>query len=380
MRNKVLVVEDVEINREVLAGILESEYTVLTAENGRQAIEMINDHQKELAVILLDLIMPEMDGFAVLKVMSSRKWIEKIPVLVISSEDSARVEKECFEYGVSDFIRKPFDNAIVRKRVGNVVKLFGYQNELKDTIAKQTDTLRKQYKILKVQADVLRERNRNIIDILGTVVEHRNLENSEHVKRVKSYTGILARQLKKEYPECGLTDEKIEVIVSASALHDIGKISIPDNILFKPGKLTQEELTYMKSHTTRGCEILSGIKGVWDEEYSQVAHDICRYHHERYDGRGYPDGLVGDAIPLAAQIVSVANTYDVLTNERVDKAAYSKDQAFQMIINGECGMFSPKLLEAFRNVRKEFEGMSLDGDQGKEKQKEAGNEKGKKKA
>ena len=219
----------------------------------------------------------------------------------------------------------------------------------------QTETLKKQYQLLKIQAARLQKSNTNIIDILGTVVESRNLESGEHVMRVKGYTEILAKEMMKEYPEYGLTDKKIEVIVSASALHDIGKIAIPDNILLKPGKLTQDEYEYMKSHTTRGCEILNNIKDVWDEEYEKASYEICRHHHERYDGRGYPDKLKGDEIPISAQLVSVADVYDALVNERVYKSAYSKEQAFSMIINGECGIFSPKLLECFRNCREQFE-------------------------
>jgi putative two-component system response regulator len=181
------------------------------------------------------------------------------------------------------------------------------------------------------------------------------MESGEHIQRVKGYTEILANEMMKDYPEYELNTKKIELIVSASALHDIGKISIPDNILMKPGKLTKDEYEYMKSHTLRGCEILNQIKGAWDQEYSKYSYEICRYHHERYDGRGYPDGLKGDDIPISAQLVSIADVYDALVNERVYKDAFSKDQAFQMITQGECGVFSPKLLEAFRKVRREFE-------------------------
>lgn len=355
MRDKILVADDVEINREILAEILNGEYAILEADNGKQALDIIESQFDEIAAILLDLLMPQVDGFAVLDVMKEKGWIKKIPVLIISGEDSVEVEKQCFEYGVSDFIHKPFDNILVKRRVKNIVSLFQYQNELEQTVEKQTETLRKQYRLLKFQADKLQQSNNNIIDILGTVVESRNFESGEHVKRVKTYTKILALQFQKDYPEYGLTKEKIDVIVSASALHDIGKIAIPDHILLKPGKLTQEEFEYMKSHTTRGCEILNNIKEVWDEEYGKVSYEICRHHHERYDGRGYPDGLTGDEIPISAQIVSVADVYDALVHERVYKNAFSKDKAFQMIVTGECGVFSPKLLECFRNVKKQFE-------------------------
>lgn len=355
MRSKVLIVDDLEMNREMLAAILEKDYPILEADSGKKAIAMIQEHQAEIAVVLLDLVMPEMDGFAVLEVMKNQAWLKTIPVLVITAESKAGVESKCFEMGVSDFIKKPFDNAIVRNRVKNIVDLFAYKNQLEEKVEKQTATLKKQYKLLVMQAEKLKESNTRIIDILGTVVECRNLESGEHVKRVKGFTRILAEQMMVDYPEYGLTQEKIDIIVSASSLHDIGKIAIPDSILLKPARLTKEEYEYMKSHTTRGCDVLNNVVGVWDEAYSKASYDICRHHHERYDGKGYPDGLAGDAIPISAQLVGLADVYDALVSERVYKSAYSEDEAFHMIVSGECGVFSPKLLECFRKVKKKFE-------------------------
>ena len=355
MRSKVLIVDDLELNREMLAAILEKDYPILEADGGKKAISMIQEHQDEIAVVLLDLVMPEMDGFAVLEVMKNHSWLKTIPVLVITAESKAEVESKCFEMGVSDFIRKPFDNAIVRNRVRNIVDLFSYKNHLEEKVEKQTETLKKQYKLLVMQAEKLKESNTRIIDILGTVVECRNLESGEHVKRVKGFTRILAEQMMADYPEYGLTKEKIDVIVSASSLHDIGKIAIPDSILLKPARLTKDEYEYMKSHTTRGCDVLNNVENVWDEAYSKASYDICRHHHERYDGKGYPDGLAGDAIPISAQLVGLADAYDALVSERVYKSAYSEDEAFRMIVSGECGVFSPKLLECFRKVKKQFE-------------------------
>ncbi|MBD5528538.1 MAG: response regulator [Lachnospiraceae bacterium] len=355
MQNTVLVVDDMEINREILAEILGEEYQVKTAEDGRKALEMIEELHEELAVVLLDLMMPVVDGFAVLEVMQEKGWSEKIPVLIISGETSVNAERKCFDYHISDFIRKPFDNALVKKRVRNVVNLYQYQRDLEDKVQAQTKTLREQNKLLQLQADKLRKSNTNIIEILGTVVEYRDFESGEHINRVKGYTRILAERLAVEYPEYGLDQEEIEVIVSASALHDVGKIAIPDNILLKPGRLTDEEFACMKTHTTRGGEILQNIRNAWDEEYGKISYQICRHHHEKFDGRGYPDGLVGDEIPIAAQIVSIADVYDALVNERVYKDAFPKEEAFRMIMNGECGKFNPKLLECFRIERKAFE-------------------------
>lgn len=226
---------------------------------------------------------------------------------------------------------------------------------LEEKVEKQSEMMKRQYKLLLQQAEKLRESNIRIIEILGTVVECRNLESGEHIKRVKGFTKILAESLMREYPEYKLTPQCVEIISATSALHDIGKISISDSILLKPGKLTDEEYEYMKSHTTRGCEILENIKDVWDEKFHETGYKICRYHHERYDGSGYPDGLAGDDIPIEAQIVSVADVYDALISERVYKEAYAPEEAYRMIITGECGVFSPKLLECFKKVKKEFE-------------------------
>ncbi len=362
MSNTVLVVDDMEINRDILTEILNEEYRVETAEDGQRALEMIEEKQDELAVVLLDLMMPEVDGFAVLKVMQEKGWIERIPVLIISGETSVKAERKCFDYHISDFIRKPFDNALVKKRVRNVVNLFQYQRNLEDKVQEQTKTLWEQNELLRLQADRLKKSNTNIIEIWGTVVEYRDFESGEHINRVKGYTRILAERLATEYPEYGLDQEMIDVIVSASALHDVGKIAIPDNILLKPGKLTDEEFACMKTHTTRGGEILQNIRNAWDDEYGEISYQICRHHHEKFDGRGYPDGLVGDEIPIAAQIVSIADVYDALVNERVYKDAFPKEEAFRMITEGECGKFNPKLLECFRIERKAFEELKVSYD------------------
>lgn len=355
MRDKILIVDDVEINRELLTEILSDEYHILSAENGKEAMEILEANHEQIAVLMLDLVMPEMDGFAVLRELGQRPWSKNIGIIIISSDNTIKTEADCFELGVSDFVHRPFDNRLVKKRVNNVVSLFQYQQELELKVEKQTETLRKQYRILQSQAEQLRQSRANVIDILGTVVEYRNLESGQHIERVKGYTRILAKHLQKDYPEYGLTDEQVEMISSASALHDIGKIAIPDAILLKPGRLTPEEFEYMKAHTTKGGEILKSIRNVWDEEYGKVSYEICRHHHERYDGRGYPDGLKGEQIPLPAQIVSIADVYDALVNERVYKSAFSKEKAFQMIVSGECGVFSPKLLDCFWNARREFE-------------------------
>lgn len=358
MRNKVLIVDDMEINRDILESILEDKYEVLQAENGGMALDIMKEYHEKVVAILLDLIMPKMDGFAVLGALKEQELIGKIPVLIISVETSPEVEKRCFECGVSDFIHKPFDHGLVRKRVDNIVELFLYREELESKVEKQTKKIQEQYEILQAQAEKLKESNVRIIEILGTVVEERSLESGEHIKRVKEFTRIFANKLKDLYPEYGLDDEKVEKISLASVLHDVGKISIPDSILLKPGRLTPDEFECMKTHTTKGCDVLRGIKGVWDDTFGELCYDICRYHHERYDGRGYPDGLLGDKIPIAAQLVSIADVYDALVSKRIYKKAYSKEEAYRMILNKECGVFSPKLLDCFKHTRKEFEEMA----------------------
>ena len=347
MQNKkILIADDVEMNRDLLTEILEDVYQIETVDDGEKVISFLSERIDEFAVLLLDLVMPNMDGIEVLKVMNERGWIDKLPVLIISGEQSVQSEKDCFNWGVSDFIRKPFDDTLVKRRVGNVAELSLYRRSLEQKVEEQTQRLNKV--------------NENIVDILGSVVESRSLESGQHIQRVKGYTKILALEMMDAYKEYELTKEKIEVIVLASALHDIGKIAIPDNILLKPGRFTPEEFEIMKTHTTRGGELLDEIRGNWDEEYSKASWEICRYHHERHDGKGYPDHLVGDEIPISAQLVSIADVYDALISKRCYKDAYELEEAYNMILNGECGTFSPKLIECFKRSKDKFEALALD--------------------
>ena len=351
--NKILIVDDIEMNREMLTEILENKYPVETAADGYSAISILEERIDEFAVLLLDLVMPNLDGFGVLKIMNERGWIDKLPVLIISGEQSIQSEKDCFNWGVSDFIRKPFDDTLVSKRVGNVIELCLYKRSLEQKVNEQTKKLA--------------EANERIVEILGGVVESRSLESGQHIKRVKGYTKILALEIMDRYKEYELNKEKVDLIVSASSLHDIGKVAIPDNILLKPGRFTPEEFEIMKTHTTRGCELLDGIKDAWDEEYTKASWEICRYHHERYDGKGYPDHLVGEEIPISAQIVSIADVYDALISKRCYKDAYELDEAYNMILNGECGTFSPKIIECFKANKEKFEALALDKDLFEEK-------------
>ena len=376
MREKVLIVDDIELNREILAVALGDKYEVIQAADGMQTIHILKSESEGITAMLLDLIMPIVDGYAVLDYMREHELLDRIPVIVISAESARDVEVKCLEMGVTDFVRKPFDSVTVSRRVKNTVDLFRsmdipvrtleccsgdladlfmYKNHLEDKVRLQTRELEEKNKLFQAQAEQIRETNEKIVDVLGTVVEYRNLESGEHIKRVKEFTNILAEKAAEKYPEYGLTPEKIAVIVAASPLHDIGKIAIKDSVLLKPGRLTDEEFEYMKTHTTKGCEILTQIAGTWSEEYEKISYEICRHHHERYDGKGYPDGLAGEDIPISAQLVSIADVYDALVSDRVYKKAIEKGKAYQMILDGECGTFSPRLIECFKESRQEFE-------------------------
>ena len=332
MRNKILIVDDVDINREILRSILEDEYTILEAENGKQALEIVDQEAKNMAAILLDLVMPEMDGTQVLEELNRREVIGKVPVLVISGDHTVEVQKKCFELGISDFIAKPFNNAIIKQRVKNTAEFFDYKLKLEDKVAEQTNVLRKAYRTLQIQAEHLKKKNQQIIEMLGTVVEYRSTESGEHIQRVKGYTRILAEAVMEDYPEYELTKEKIDIIESVSALHDIGKIAIPDRILQKEGKLTDEEFAIMKTHPAEGAKILENtIQGMESDAYYQIAHDMALYHHEKYDGSGYPCGIRGEEIPLSARIMAVADVYDALRSKRHYKDGFSKEKAMAIM-------------------------------------------------
>lgn len=351
---KILIVDDAEQNRELLADILSENYIVDTACSGKEAIEKLKNCN-DYSLILLDLIMPEIDGFGVLDFISENGLTLIHPVIIISGDTNTETESRCFDYNIVDFIAKPFKEKVVLKRVENVISLNEYQKVLESELTRQHTELEVQYSILVDQAKQLQKTNEKIIEILGNMVESRDLESGTHVKRVCGFTKILGLQYMEDYPKEGLTEERIELISKAAAMHDIGKISIPDNILLKPGKLTPEEFNIMKSHTTKGCELLDKIDDIWDEDYQKVSNEICRYHHERFDGNGYPEKLAGSEIPLSAQLVSIADVYDALVTDRVYKKAYSTQKAYEMITNGECGQFSPKLLNSFSKVRSKFE-------------------------
>lgn len=357
MGNKILIVDDMKFNRQILQNILKDDFEILEAENGKVALEVLEKQNKDIVAMLLDIVMPVMDGIQVLGVMAEKGYVERLPVLMVTSEQDIHLVEKCFDYGIADFIKKPFEGKMIKKRVNRIVNLYLQKGEYQSKYEQQSVALKNQYKLLQDQAEKLRKSNENMIYTLGSLVEYRNTEseNSNHILHVQELTRVLAEHLMKAYPEYGLTKDMIKTIVSASALHDVGKIAIPDSILLKPGKLTSQEFDYVKSHTIRGEVIIKSISEFWAEEYVRCSLEICRHHHERYDGRGYPDGLKGDDTPISAQLVSLADVYDGLTGERIYKEAYSLEEAHNMILQGECGVFSPKLMECFRNARAELE-------------------------
>ena len=353
-KNSILIADDARINREMLKVIFEEQYDILEAEDGEQAIQILEEKQEMIAIILLDLLMPKKTGFDVLEYMKENGLIHTIPVIMITGESTPVNDEKAYEYGVSDIIYKPYEERIVMRRTKNTIELFENRINLEKKLAKRTEQLRK-------SKETLEKNNEFLVNALSSVVEFRNLESGEHIKRVKTFTRILLNYLFEYFPEYGLTKEQIDLIVNASALHDIGKIAIPDSILLKPGKLTKEEFEEMKKHTVYGCELLEKFRQE-DSEFYRYCYDICRYHHERYDGHGYPDGLKGDEIPIWAQVVSVADVYDALVSPRVYKMPYEVNEAYRIIMEGECGIFSPTMFRVFEMAKSDFFAITESGE------------------
>ena len=334
----ILIADDTEMNRDMLSDILCNEYEIVEATNGIEAIEALKKY--DISLVLLDIIMPEMNGFEVLKEMKQHSWGNNIPVIIISSETSVDFIRKGFEYGVSDYINRPFLDEIILQRAHNTIMLHTKQEQMRKTISQQI---------------IENERSSTLmVNILSSVVEFRNGESGLHVIRIRIITEIMLETLIREYPQYGITKDQITLISNSAALHDIGKISIPEEILNKPGKLTQEEFEVMKTHTTIADEMLKNIKFGQNDILIKYCKEICRWHHERWDGNGYPDGLKGNEIPIAAQIVSLADVYDALVSERVYKPPYSHQDAVQMIINGECGNFNPDLIKCFLKIESDL--------------------------
>ena len=330
-KQKILVVDDSEMNREILIEMLKDDFEVIEAENGKQGLALMEKYGKKISVVLLDIVMPVMDGFEVLTVMNRNHMIDDIPVIMISSEESKSYIRRSFNFGVSDYISRPFDCDIVYQRVFNTIKLYA-----------------KQRRLVSMVSDQMKEKEKNnqmMVEILSQIVEFRNGESGLHVLHIKILTEMLIEQLVQKTDQYQLSPNDCHMIAIASAFHDIGKIGIDEKILNKPGKLTPEEFEQIKQHTLIGASMLEKMERYKDEPLVNIAYQICRWHHERYDGRGYPDKLKGEEIPISAQIVSLADVYDALISERAYKKAFSHEKAIQMILGGECGVFNPVLLD-----------------------------------
>ena len=334
-KEKILIVDDLEMNRSILIDMLGENYDIIEAENGVQAVEILQKMNNVINLVLLDIIMPDMDGFGVLNVMNENHWIDNIPVIVVSSErDPFQVER-AYGLGITDFITRPFDTYIVRHRVINTLLIYAKQKRLTNMV-KQQLTQKEKY-------------SNTMIDILSHIVELRNGESGLHVLHVRAMTDFLLRQIRQITDKYSITDDYITLVSNAAALHDIGKMAIDEAILNKPGPLTDMEFEIIKTHTLIGAKMLEGDSLNPNNPLVKTVYEVCRWHHERYDGKGYPDGLVGDNIPLSAQVVALADVYDALTSPRVYKASYDHDTAIKMILNGECGAFSPLLLDCLRS-------------------------------
>ena len=347
-RQKILIVDDSKLNRDILKAILGETYNYLEAENGNQAIQMIGDNPG-IDLMLLDINMPQMNGFEVLKIMKRSQCIAETPVIMISSEDAVDTMRKAYELGITDYITRPFDSVIVKKRVQNTLSLYTNQKCL--------------IKVVYDQVYEKEENNNIMIRILSSILGSRNSESREHILHIKTATEMMLRELVKVTDAYPLTETDIYLITIASSLHDIGKIYIPKEILNKPGKLTDEEYKIMKTHSDLGASIIKDMDFLQDHPLVHTAWEICRWHHERWDGKGYPDGLKGEEIPISAQVVSIVDVYDALTSERCYKKAFDHDTAVQMILDGQCGQFNPILLKCLKGLSLPFSKLDKEMDE-----------------
>ena len=337
---RILIVDDSEMNRDMLSDMLSDDYDIVEAADGEEALSILKERVYDIDLVLLDIIMPAVDGFGVLDVMKRYHWIDNTPVIMISSETSQSYIRKAFELGVTDYIIRPFDSFIIHKRVSNTLMLY-----------------RKQKKLLSALEEQVYENEKNnsmMINVLAHIVEFRNGESGMHVHHIKQLTSILLQNLIEKTDKYRLTENDILLISTASSLHDIGKISIDDKILNKPGRLTAEEFEVIKTHSIIGAEMLQDLHNTHNYPLFDKAYEICRWHHERYDGKGYPDGLSGEEIPISAQVTSLADVYDALTSNRCYKKAFSHEKAMEMILDGQCGAFNPVLLQCLKDCEKQI--------------------------
>ena len=336
IRDTLLLVIQDHNKRAEYRGLFERKYNLLEAANGEQALMLLEQNHRYVVAVLMDTELTGMDGWMLMQEICKKGYLAHFPVVMIISDSTEDSESHAFDLGASDVVTGKCDPRVVYRRVDNIVELNRYKWNLEKTVEEQTD--------------ILRHSNDVMVDALSSLIEYRSVESGQHILRIRKFTQILMEEVARSCPEYHLDEKIVDIVASASAMHDIGKIAIPDSILNKAGPLTEEEREVMKTHALTGSKILEELDGLGNEDYLRYAHNICHYHHERWDGGGYPEGIQGDAIPICAQVVGLVDCYDALTNKRVYKDAYSHDKAVNMILQGECGVFSPKLMECFKIV------------------------------
>ena len=351
-KKKVIVIDDVELNRVILKEAFKNDFEVLEAENGALGLQKIKENQDDVSAVFLDIIMPEMDGFAVLQELNISSLIQKIPVFLITTDATSAVIERAYDYGAVDVIPKPFNLMIIKRRVQNMIEYFEAKRQ-SDSDVVQIDQL------LAMQREDLNQAVGALIGQICESIESRSVGESEHVNRVRKMTRALTKEFALQHPEFGLKDDIIDSIANASVLHDIGKIFVREEILAKAGNLPPEEMAEIQVAPTYGAKLLNRVQGI-PEPFYTFAKEICRSHMERWDGKGYPDGLKENQIPISAQLVGLAEAYDVLISTRVYKQAYSHEKAVQMILDGECGTFNPDLIECLKKAAAEFEKIILE--------------------
>lgn len=381
MNETVLIVDDKEINRIILIESLKKYYNIIEASNGKTALDILNNQKIDAAI--LDLHMPGINGNDILQAMNLQNIVKRVPILVITALSDTNVLNHAYDLGAAEIIPKPIPNIqVLHRRIANVIELYSARNSLKSKLSSKAGELHSTRREMQLQYNDLAAKNvelkllnnslveRNnllmknaeevelihskLVEQIANLVEFRNEESGEHIKRVCGYSEIILKGLMLDFPEYGLTEDKIQKISFAAVLHDVGKIAINDNILCKPGALSQKEFETIKTHTVIGAQILNNMREVMDEETFQYCKDIALYHHERYDGNGYPERLIGDETPIWAQVVAVADVYDALSSQRIYKAAFDHDQSLRMIMNGDCGEFNPKILKVLAKAQSQI--------------------------
>lgn len=339
-RQSVLIVDDSELNRKMLGQMLGSRFDIAEAASGEACLQLLEQNATGISIVLLDIHMPGIDGFTVLEEMNQKNLLEQIPVIMISSEDTVDAVRRAFDLGASDYISRPFDAKVVYQRIINTIQLYA-----------------KQRRLSAMAADLAFEKeraSRMMIGILSQVVEKRNGESRDHVQRVAQLTSMLLAGLAQKTDRYPLTREMRRTIATAAALHDIGKMEICEDLLHKEGPLTEAERRTLQSHTLLGAQMLEEQPECRDDAFARTAYNICRWHHERYDGGGYPDGLQGEQIPIEAQVVGLADVYERLVSRPVDGHARTHSEVVQMICTGVCGAFNPLLLDCLQDMEAEI--------------------------